>query len=240
MMYRNNFQHKKRGDKAVVGIAIALVGVLLLLKKLHLFYFDFSLTWPIVLIVIGILTGIKHRFRNPGAWILIAIGTFNLIPEFTIHGESSRQLVWPAVIIFAGLFIALRPRKNRFCTTPNMNTVTSEESQLNIDVTFGGHKEIVTSKEFRGGNINATFGGCEINLMQADSSVQPIILDLKVSFSGVEIIVPSHWDLQIEIEPSFGSVEDRRMIRTPNAGEERKTLILRGTCSFGSIEIKSY
>jgi hypothetical protein len=121
-----------------------------------------------------------------------------------------------------------------------MNTVTSEESQLNIDVTFGGHKEIVTSKEFRGGNINATFGGCEINLMQADSSVQPIILDLKVSFSGVEIIVPSHWDLQIEIEPSFGSVEDRRMIRTPNAGEERKTLILRGTCSFGSIEIKSY
>jgi hypothetical protein len=108
-------------------------------------------------------------------------------------------------------------------------------------VTFGGRKEIVTSKDFRGGNISATFAGCEVNMIQADSTTQPMVINLKVSFGGVEIIVPSHWELQNEIEPTFGSVEDHRSIRTPaSASEEKKVLVLRGSCNFGSIEIKSY
>jgi hypothetical protein len=68
-----------------------------------------------------------------------------------------------------------------------------------------------------------------------------MILNVKVSFGGVELVVPSHWELQNEIETTFGSVEDHRSIRTPqSSGEEKKVLILRGNCSFGSVEIKSY
>ena len=111
---------------------------------------------------------------------------------------------------------------------------------LNIDVTFGGRKEIVTSKDFKGGTISATFAGAEVNLMQADSTTQPMTLDVRVAFGGVELIVPSHWEIQNNITPAFGSVEDQRIIRTPNSGEEKKVLALRGSCSFGSIEIKSY
>ena len=128
-----------------------------------------------------------------------------------------------------------------------MNQIVSDDpvvpnnaSSLNIDVTFGGRKEMVTSKEFRGGFVNVTFGGAEINLMSADSTVQPMVLEVKVAFGSAEIIVPSHWEVVNEINPTLGSVEDQRMLRTPDASAERRTLILRGSCSFGSIEIKGY
>lgn len=122
----------------------------------------------------------------------------------------------------------------------NLQVVTSNENMLNIDVTFAGRKEIVTSKDFKGGNINATFGGVEINMVQADGT-GPMVLNCTVSFGGVELIVPSHWEIQNEINPTLGSVEDRRAMRmNTTTSEERKVLVLKGNCNFGSIEIKSY
>lgn len=230
----------RRSDKVIFGIGVAIIGTLLLLKQLGILFFSFHLTWPLILILIGLMIGIKSRFHNHAWWILGLIGIANLTPQFTIMGEPSSKLIWPLAIIIGGLMIALKPRKKNYFPGAGSHMTTTNENNLNIDVTFGGRKEIVTSKEFTGGTVSTTFGGVEINLMQADSTIQPMVIDFKVAFGGVEIVVPSHWEVSIEIQPSFGSVEDHRMIRTPNAAEEKKTLILRGSVSFGNVEIKSY
>lgn len=246
---RDNWQrhHDRRlrrrgGDKTAFGIIVIGIGIILLLKTLHIFPFiSFTHLWALILLVIGIGIGIKSRFMNAGSWVLILLGTFHIIPEFTIMGTSSENLAWPVVLIAVGLFIILRSRKKKYYMQRlNMDTITNPDSILNIDVTFGGRKEIITSKDFKGGSISATFAGAEVNLMQADSLNQPIVLDVRVAFGGVELLVPSHWEIQNEIAPAFGSVEDHRVMRTPNAGEEKKILNLKGSCSFGSIEIKSY
>ncbi len=244
-MRDNWHRHHRRnrgGDKTTFGLIVLVIGVLLLLKTLHILpYFSIHHLWPFILLAIGIMTGIKHRFMNAGSWVLILIGGLNIIPEFTFMGQSSERLVWPVVLIFVGMFILFRSRKKKQCLQRmNVDTTTSNESSINVDVTFGGRKEIITSKDFRGGSISATFAGAEVNLMQADSPTQPINLNISVAFGGVELVVPSHWEIQNDIRPSFGSVEDHRFIKTPNAGEEKKVLVLTGSCSFGSIEIKSY
>lgn len=235
-------QHPRpKGDKLWFGFALAFVGAMLLVKKLGLFYFSWHSTWPIILIAIGLFIGVQKRFRNHTWWILILIGGAHMIPVFDIAGTTSENLMLPVGLIIAGVAIALRSnrRKNRF--TDHMQVVTSTESVLNIDVMFGGRKEIVTSKEFRGGNVSTSFGGAEINLTQADGTVQPMIINLKVFCGGVELIVPSHWELQNEVDPVMGSVEDKRTLHTAPAGnEEKKVLILRGTCTCGGVEIKSY
>lgn len=245
-----NFQHpgrfyrhprQRKGDKVLFGFIVMLVGLILMLKKLNLFYFDWHSFWPIIFIVIGFFVGVQKRFKNNLWWILMLIGVIHLIPEFTILGTSSASLMLPAALIIGGLVLVFRGGKTKECNMESMQVVTNNESTLNIDVTFGGRKEIVTSKEFRGGTISSTFGGVEVNMVQADSSVQPMVLDLKVMFGAAELIVPSHWELQNEIEPTMGSVEDHRSMRTSTViSEEKKILILRGTCNFGSIEIKSY
>ena len=232
---------RRKGDKSFFGFIIILVGVFILLKKLHFFYIDWHLVWPIVMIAIGLLIGIKKRFHNHAWWILILIGVAHLIPEFEINGTSSSSLIVPAALIIGGLVMVFRSGKKNDCRTRHIETITNAENVVNIDVTFAGRKEIVTSKDFRGGSIQTTFGGVELNLVQADITTQQVVINTKVSFGGVELIVPSHWEIQNEIETTLGSVEDHRAIRTGGSSiEERKVLILRGSCSFGSVEIKSY
>lgn len=238
---RERFEHR-RGSKVGFGIIVILVGVFLLLRKLGYFFMDFNTLWPLALIALGLMIGIKNRFQRNAWWIMMLIGICYSIPEFEINGVTSSTLMVPVGLIIGGIIIAVSNSRKKKHWTEHMQVVTSNENMLNIDVTFGGRKEIVTSKDFRGGNISTTFGGAEINLLQADSTIQPMVMNLKVTFGGVELIVPSHWELQNEIDPSFGSVEDHRAMRTPSgiSTEEKKILILRGNCSFGSVEIKSY
>jgi hypothetical protein len=202
---------------------------------------DLEDSWPAILIGLGLMIGFKNRFRNNAWWILVIVGIANFTPQFMIMGRPSSDFAWPAIIIIVGLAIALRPKRYKFnrSATPMTSTINTESS-LNIDVTFGGKKEVVTSKDFKGGTVSVTFAGCEINLVQADMTEPSVVLDCRVAFAGMELVVPSHWEVQNEISPAFGSVEDERTIQTPTSSEVRKVLILRGSCSFGSIEIKSY
>ena len=243
--YRDNFQQyreQKQKNRVVFGVLLVVVGLGLMLRTMGLLpYFSFDLSWPVLLIIVGALIGIKNNFRNNAWWIMILIGIVNLTPQFMIMGKPSRQFVWPAMITLIGIAMVLRPRRSRdnCYPRPMVNSITNDNT-VNIDVTFGGRKEIVTAKEFNGGNVNVTFAGCELNLTQADFTVPSVVLDCRVSFGGIEIIVPSHWEVVNDISPSFGSVEDERTIQTNAAGDVKKTLILRGNCSFGSIELKSY
>ncbi len=237
--FKNYREHRQR-NRVVFGIALAITGILLMLRTLRILpCITLEYSWPAILVILGILIGFKNNFRNNAWWILIIIGGTNMIPEFSIMGHPSKDFVWPMVIILSGLAIAFRPKKENCYGGHAMKSSVTTESTLNIEATFGGRKEVVTSKDFKGGTIAVTFAGCELNLTQADFSTSSVVLDCRVSFGGVEIIVPSHWEIQNEISPSFGSVEDERTIQT-GTNENKKILILRGNCSFGSIELKSY
>ena len=242
-MERRNDRGRNNDGKMILGLIIVAIGSLLFLHTLDIIpslRYVIHIGWPGILILIGLLLGLKNKFRNNGWWILMLIGTANLIPVFYIGDVSSKKLFFPVMLIVLGLLIVFRRKKNCAADFKRTEMITNGESYLNIDVTMGGRKEIVTSKEFRGGKISTTFGGTEVNLMQADGTVQPMILDISVSFGSVELIVPSHWEVINEIRPSMGSVEDHRMARLPDNVADKKTLYLRGSCSFGSVELKSY
>lgn len=233
--------------RAVFGVLLAVAGLYLLLQMFDLLpsfrYVFRTVGWPVILIAIGLIIGVKHRFRNLGSWVLIVIGAANLIPAFTIGDVGSNRLVLPLFLIGMGIFMMLRSRsRSRFPGPPKgqFETLTNSSDDLNVDVTFGGRKEIITSKHFRGGRMQTTFGGAELNLMQAEIAQSPAVLDLRVTFGGVELIVPSSWEVKSEINPTMGSFEDKRVLRPAADGLPAPVLLLRGHCSFGSIEVKSY
>jgi hypothetical protein len=236
-----------RRDQSVAGriffgVTVLIIGVLLLLKGVYpeLFTYSFSL-WPVILMIVGLGIGIKSRFRNAASWILLAVGGYYFMTSIGILGDYiPKRIVWPSILIILGLLIIVKKKGSgrRFADCQPMFTNGSDT--LDIDISFAGRKEIVTSKNFQGGVIRASFAGAEINLVGADSQTQPMVLELHANFAGIELIVPSHWTVQNEINPTMGSVEDLRMIRTADTAEVAKTLILRGSCSFGSVELKSY
>lgn len=237
-------QKQNNGSRIFFGAIVVIIGVLLLLKALFPTFFNalnFNLSWPVILVVVGIGIGIKSRFRSPAPWILIGIGGFMFLRTTPLGIYFPRQIVWPSLLILFGLMIILKRKKPHYTKFKDCQPMhTNSSDVLNIDISFAGRKEIVTSKNFQGGIIRASFAGAEINLAGADSEVQPMILQIHANFAGIELIVPSHWEVRNEINPTMGSVEDVRMIRPAEGVESQKLLILRGSCSFGSIELKSY
>jgi predicted membrane protein len=246
-------QKNKYNTSVLFGVLIATVGLLFLLKQFKPRLFDFQI-WPLFLIAGGLINGSKKGFSRPVPIALIGIGMAYLIPEFPIYKDVySNQLLWPILLILAGVFIAFRARKkdnflmaerDSFAQRFDMNKPESfnakEENFVHIEAYFGGRKEIITSKQFNGCTATAICGGAEINLMQADNLVQPMIIDLRVLLGGIEIIVPSHWEIINEVDVLLGGIEDKRNLRTPSEMGDSKKLLLRGSVTLGGLELKSY
>jgi len=249
------------------GLFMLIVGTVLLLKVSGTVLFPgWLFTWPVLLIVIGLFSGVRHRFRGIGWLFPLAIGVVfladNLSPDMRL-----RPYLWPSLLIVAGFFVIFRPR-NRRCRAgegpddnnsgnqrnfSNEAVVVPNESQTpnndwrgathdrndTIDATavFGGVKKNVLSKTFRGGDVTTFMGGAEINLTQADFKGKAII-DCFNMFGGTKLIIPPDWEVQSDVVAIFGGVDDKRPPATASA--PAKVLYLDGTCIFGGLEIKSY
>jgi predicted membrane protein len=238
--YKNTFDNRGQEGRIILGIVLALIGVGLLLKTFGVFPAFIRFSWPMTLVIIGIVVGVKNKFRNNTWWILIAVGVAHMIPAFEIFGKSSRKLVWPLLLVALGLMMVFRPKRKNCNPEIIGGSFVNEEDRLVTDIIFGGRKEIVTSKDFKGGTVSVTFGGSEINLTQADFTSNSILIECRVAFGAIELVIPANWELQNEIKPAFGSVEDERVIYGSTANENKKRLVLTGSCNFGGINIKSY
>lgn len=246
--------HNKSG-KALIGAFLLIFGGLLLLDNLTGIDFDWIFSWPMILIAIGLYIGSKNNFRNPASYILIGIGAFFLLSEYT---RGLHEYFFPLLLIGGGLWLLLRKKKTADTTaTPDWNkrvvstdpddpdaqpagpeNTASFEDKIESVSIFGGVKKNVVSKNFRGGEIVCIMGGAEINMIQADIQ-QPVVIEVVQVFGGTKLILPPHWIIQSEMAAVFGGIEDKRPIH-PNTGEQTKILIVKGTSIFGGLSIVSY
>ena len=123
-----------------------------------------------------------------------------------------------------------------------VDNTNQDKKGVNIDFLdsinfFAGSHLIVYSKNFKGGEVTSVFGGCDVNLSQADFEGQ-ILLEVSAIFGGVKIIVPSGWQVKQEVTAIFGGFEDKRVMRAPE--ESNKMLVIKGVALFGGVEIKSF
>ena len=252
---------RRRGGNAEkgriwVGVFLLAIGGLFLARASGVYFPTWFFTWPVFLIGIGIMLGIKHGFRNIG-WIFpILIGSVFLVDKLS-PDINLRPYLWPLILISAGLFIILRPKGRRCHPDGDNDDETVQQTQQGsgvqadrtevgfndrkdtIDVTaiFGGVKKNLLSKTFAGGDIVAFMGGAEINLTQADFNGR-VVVDCFNMFGGTKLIVPADWEVQSDIVAIFGGVDDKRP--PASSAAPSKILYLDGTCLFGGIEIKSY
>src|SRR6185312_4994854 len=109
---------------------------------------------------------------------------------------------------------------------------------INMDCVFSGFKKNIITKDFKGGNISCVFGGGNLNLTQADINGKQV-LTINNVFSGMKIIVPANWEIQTDVNTMFGGVEDKRPYQTIVTNPD-KILVIKGSVTFGGIEIQNY
>ncbi len=255
----DEFIHRHhRHNRIWSGLILIGIGGVLIAQKLGAYIPDWILSWHMLLIVIGLFILVRSNFKNAGGFIMMLVGAAFLLTD-VIPSVNVHDFIWPGVLIIIGLGFILRPRvpvsrkkwekwkdyKWEHYTQPEYvqpepvpADVRDSSEFVEINAVFGGVKKIVLSKNFRGGEINTFMGGAEINLQQADVK-QPVTLEVNNVFGGTKIIIPSNWDIKNEVTAVFGGVEDKRNINLPTP-DVSKSLILRGTCVFGGIEIKNF
>jgi predicted membrane protein len=267
-MEQNNFERQQinRGSRVWSGLFLLAAGFLLLAYKMGAPIPGWIFTWPVLLMVIGLFVGIKSRFHNPGAFIMILIGAV-FFADQSIPGIDFHNYIVPVILIGIGFMFLFRPRgssctrhqhwdrrrqriNRRFGMPPEngANGPTSfaaEQPGMNdnaeyLDVVsvFGGIKKNIQSKNFKGGEVVSFMGGSEINFMQADIQ-HPVELEVNNVFGGTKLIIPSNWDVKSDISAVFGGVDDKRTFQNM-VPDTNKIIRLTGSCVFGGIEVTNY
>ncbi|WP_126245465.1 LiaF transmembrane domain-containing protein [Chitinophaga rhizosphaerae] len=239
-MSRYNRQHDSGSNGGLwAGLIILCIGIFILLRRMGVFFPDWLFSWPMILIAIGFVMGVKGKFQGVAWFIVTFIGCVFLVGDIVPYNWNLRQFLWPAILIVIGIYIIGRAtsKRQQYEQIFTADESASQDDFLQATTVFSGTNKVVLSKNFLGGNVTTMFGGTELNFSQADINGE-VILEITNLFAGTEIIVPSNWNVKVDINTVFGGIEDKRLV--PPAIPTNKTLILKGSCTFGGVDLKSY
>jgi len=250
-MTRHNYGGTHPNSKSrslFFGLLVIFAGILFLLNAVGIIPYEFRrifLTWQMLLIVIGIYNLFTPQHKTSGL-VLIAVGAIFLYNKFFPFAFNVWNLVWPAILIVVGIAILLKHNRSRpSLDYPEGEGPSGSSSMSGIDTIdevsiFSGSEKTITSQNFKGGKITSIFGGSELNLSHAQLSQGYNVLDMFCMFGGSTFIVPSDWEVNVDVTAIFGGFADKRYKSKELVADNTKRLNIKGLVIFGGGEIKSY
>ncbi len=239
--FDNNFRdHHSGTSKIGIGVVLITLGFILVIERtgfLPSYIENIIFSWQMLLIAIGFVMTLSTGNKGPGL-IVMAVGGFFILPEMFNIPFRTYRLFWPAIFIIAGVIVLTN---SRWLRSENWRS-RSQSSSDYIDIVhiLGGGERVISSDNFRGGKVSSIFGGGEIDLTRSSLAQGESVLEIACVFGGVSLVVPSDWNVVIEITPILGGFSDTRKLIPGQPLDSSKTLIIKGAVIFGGGEIKSY
>ena len=253
--------NRSPAPKFIIGACLILMGVVLGLEQLgvpqayHLLRF-----WPAGLIVLGL--AMLQRSEKHSALrglILIGVGTWLLLNTLGLVNLDLWEFIVPLLLVFFGARIMMRNRSSSSDPSRDLpgsvspgGTLPTGQGPSGFDSTAQASGESVHSSQFamlgsckrrwaktvfRGAEMTAFMGGCELDLRDALMGTGELaVIDVFVIMGGVNIFVPPHWTVSQEIVPLMGGVHDKTHSLPSNPAQH---LLIRGTVVMGGVEISN-
>jgi predicted membrane protein len=224
--------HNRLSPQLVLGLCAIGFGILLTLDNLDLMRFhDVWRFWPAVLIVVGVMQ-ILWADRTSGLGsgaVLAAVGAVLLLGNLHIL-RFSLWNYWPLILVAIGASIAWQALER------GHDPSTSARDLVTGFAFMSGVVRSCNSQSFRGGDLTAIMGGCEIDLRQASITADGAAINALAFWGGVEIKIPEDWNVQSSVIPLLGGFEDKTR---PPREASTKTLFLKGFAIMGGIEVRN-
>lgn len=224
------------------GFILIILGIGLLLDQFNLIGFGdlISTYWPSILILMGLIGLISRDSSRLSNLVVLAIGLFFQLRNLGYIKVSIWQVFWPSILIIIGLSIIFQrggTRKHKADVNPEK---WEKENMVDEDVVdyftiFSAIENSNYSKDFKGGKLTAIFAGIDLDLGDCEIKGDVAVLSATAIFGGIDIIVPPHWNVEVQATPILGGVEKHTKY---NRDENAPTLKVDGTAIFGGIEIK--
>jgi hypothetical protein len=242
----------------VVGLVVILVGVAFTLEQFGVTSaINYLRYWPTALIAIGVLKLLQAR-EGGGAFaglVFALVGVWLQGEELNLIHVRLRD-VWPLGLVAFGAYLVWQGLTNRQhgpvqpppAPSPNLpydasptpgplagRGITDTNATMSAMAILGGVSRGNNSSAFRGADLLAIMGGCEIDLRKAAINGEAVI-DVFAMWGGIEIRVPEDWTVVSRVVPLMGGVDDKTR---PPQGATAHRLVLRGFAIMGGIEIKN-
>lgn len=223
----------------VWGAVMILVGLIYLLDHAgvvnasHVWRY-----WPALIVIVGVIHLTQKRY--PVGIFLVALGSLYLLQSIGFMMFRWVDL-WPIALIGAGIMFLYGAIKGRGCSNREFRTTPSDpNATLNEVAVFAGVEKRVSGADFRGGEVKCIFGGVQLDLRHAQIQGDSAVIGANIMFGALELRVPETWRVISYVQGVFGGYsEDRNpVLPDPTSGIAQKTLILRGSCVFGAVELK--
>ena len=239
------------------GLLILTAGLLLLAFNMGFLPMEYKrvvFSWQMIPIVIGFgMLSSRHKWIAGLAFILV--GIFFLLPKLNIERlDFITQNGWALGLVLVGIFILFRTIFAKQLSHRNPGMIhthmewhnkhdsynrrnNNEQGYIDRDCVFGGGKEHVNIKEFKGGDINCVFGGIELDLTDSELAEGVHTLEINSVFGGCVLYLPIEWNIEMRPNHVFGQFVDNRPKPSFEIDEKRK-LIIEANAVFGGGEIK--
>lgn len=217
--------------RLVFGLFVIAVGVIFTLDQMDLVRAeDYLLYWPLVFIVFGLVKLLQARatLATVGALVWIAAGALLLASSLGYLPFDPVDF-WPLVLVVLGVRLVARARPRGWAGDDGGGEVSAV-------AVMAGVKRASRASDFRGGDLVAVMGGCEIDLRQAAVTGEEAAIDVIAVWGGIEIRVPESWAVTGKVLPILGSFEDKTH---PPAGEVGGRLLVRGVAVMGGVEVRN-
>lgn len=256
-----NWQRKQRNGRIVAGVLVIVAGLFYLLHQMQYEVPEWLFTWPTLILGISLVAAVKHGL-NDWRWVMLFFIGALFLAGYIFPDSLILHYKIPIVLFFIGVAIIFKPKNhshqlNRYRmrqmrrgtmplyadagqqNTTSSSAATNSEDYVYVNNIFSGAEKVIISKDFKGGDLRNTFGGCEINLMQADI-ISEATIQVNQQFSGIKLMVPPHWVIKSDIHCVFAGIEDKRPVIDMSQQTDGKTLILHGNMFMAGLEIVSY
>jgi hypothetical protein len=214
-----------------LGLIIIVLGILFTLDNLNLLIVSQYLRyWPALLLAYG-----AYRLLEPGdpphffpGIVFTVVGGVLLLNALSYHFSIVR--LWPLFLVLLGLSILSHSMRR------DRGISTDSSSVISAFAFLSGVQRICRSQNFRGGEITAIMGGCEIDLRQAAMQGDEMVINTFSFWGGIEIRVPDDWTVSMEILPLMGGCEDHA---TTHGDGPHKHLVVKGMAIMGGVEVRN-
>ncbi|MDR3651868.1 MAG: DUF5668 domain-containing protein [Paludibacter sp.] len=227
---------------------------------------DIIISWQMLLIFIGVVNLFRRRLIS-GVVLIFVGSFFILPKVFPFLDHNFQQNFWPLILIAVGVVIILQrvihPKyfndfwnsewqhhhyhRNHHYRNHRYSKWESNKSEdyskwanaggFSKNSVFGSGEHIVLDPEFKGGELNAVFGGITLDLRRTNLPVGETVLEVNAVFGGITIYVPVDWFVETHLDAVFGGFQDNRMPKEPL--DTTKKLIITGSCVFGGGELRN-
>lgn len=201
----------------VSATVLIVIGVFFILPNLGIyvpnlaFYARPRITWPIILIIIGVVIyfgknknkNYRYQFDN-SQQNNSTFNTTNEEPNTQQHYTSNQYLEY-----------------------------------IDESVIFSNSTKFILSQNLKGGDVSVVFGEMIIDLRRAKLAGDRAMLELDTVFGSTIVFAPDDWNIQISNQTILGSFYDKRFTNTTTYKEGKPLLIITGNTILGSSEIRS-